>query len=493
MGMNMSDQEIEFGPLAQTPRQTRPRPDRNQQWAVVPCGEVASDDLPIFVDLDAMREMEGHARSDRRVELGGVLLGGQFDDPAGRPFVLVQESLRARYYENSKGSFKFTHDTWSDITSRREQFPPDMQMMGWYHTHPDWGVFLSGMDLFICEHFFNRPLDVALVIDPCRDQRGWFQWQEGPGAKVRPTSGFYLIASRHRRHELERYAAILEGRLPMTHHDHSPQTDLARSTYPVTVTNVSDPRSVWFALGLMGMLTVQLLVLMLLAWTIFSRSTDALGGTVPASPLSRGSESAAVSEAGPQGMVSDREATLARERIEAQRQLLDRVISILADEAPDDLVSQLDTQRGEIEHLQADLRAYRVLETRMQDQQQTLAQELDEAHRQQANLRGQVQTLQRSLAESRSQTNELQRQLASLRVAPAHDPSPQNIHSSTAAEDIPLLARLARWWLIAVAIALILVMMAAAHFVTRHRARHMGQSSGQSSGQSPGQSHSEST
>jgi proteasome lid subunit RPN8/RPN11 len=40
-------------------------------------------------------------------------------------------------------------------------------MVGWYHTHPDWGVFLSSMDMFICDNFFNK-LDVAYVIDPWR-------------------------------------------------------------------------------------------------------------------------------------------------------------------------------------------------------------------------------------------------------------------------------------------------------------------------------------
>ncbi len=485
----MADQEIEFGHLAQTPRLTRQRPDRNLQWAVVPCGEVDADDLPIFVDLDAMREMETHARSDLRVELGGVLLGGQFDDADGRPFVLVRDSLRARFYESSKGSFKFTHDTWSDITSRREQFPPDMQMVGWYHTHPDWGVFLSGMDLFICENFFNRPLDVALVIDPCRDQRGWFQWQEEPGAKVRPTSGFYLIASRHRRGELKRYAASLEGRLSMSPQDFSPEANLAGSTYPVTVTNVADPRGVWFALGLMGLLTVQLVVLVMLVWAIFFRSSNASVGLFPDATRSPGSPSATVPGSGSTDVISDWQTVLAGERIEAQRQLLDRVIATLADGTPHDLVSQLDAQREQIEHLQADLRAYRVLETRLQDQQQTLARELDEAHGQQAMLQDRLQTLQGLLAESRSRTNELEREIASVRQATAsHETPPETVVSANATNGAPLLARLARWWVIAVAVALMLVMVAAAHFVTRHRARHVVPS-----GQSSGQSHSEST
>ena len=179
-------------------RYARPRPDDDRHYAVAPVGDPNEADLPIFVDLDVALEMEEHALSNTDVELGGVLLGGQYHDPQGRPFVLVTDSLRAQHYESTKGSFKFTHDTWQEITRQRDQFGPDVQMVGWYHTHPGWGVFLSGMDLFICEHFFNRPLDVALVIDPCRDERGLFQWSDDQPRRVRQTSGFYLVASRFR-------------------------------------------------------------------------------------------------------------------------------------------------------------------------------------------------------------------------------------------------------------------------------------------------------
>src|SRR5687767_8759547 len=155
--------------------------------------------------------MEDHAQSDTTVELGGVLLGGHYEDNDGQPFVVVTDSLRAQHYESTKGSFKFTHDTWSQITRERDEFSDDLQMVGWYHTHPDWGVFLSGMDMFICDNFFNKPLDVALVIDPCRDDRGFFQWTGDPSQRKRRLGGFYLIGSRFRAAEIEHDAVQLEG------------------------------------------------------------------------------------------------------------------------------------------------------------------------------------------------------------------------------------------------------------------------------------------
>src|SRR5205085_1976893 len=182
--------EIQFGEVEQAAPARALRPDENRHFAVVAYGEPEPGDLPIYVDLDVFADMEEHAQSDTSVELGGVLLGGTYEDEQSRPFVVITDSLRAQHYESTKGSFKFTHDTWAAITRERDQFPAELKMVGWYHTHPDWGVFLSGMDMFICDNFFNKQLDVAYVIDPCRGDRGMFQWTSDPQHRVQRTGGF---------------------------------------------------------------------------------------------------------------------------------------------------------------------------------------------------------------------------------------------------------------------------------------------------------------
>lgn len=206
----MMESEMEFGEVCQPRREPRERPESNGLWHVHPVFSPEPCDLSIYVDVDVMRELWSHARFDTGVELGGVLLGGQYEDELGRPFVVVSECLRARHFEATKGSFKFTHETWEDITRERTKLGEDLQMVGWYHTHPDWGVFLSGMDLFICDHFFNRPLDVALVLDPCRGEVGFFQWTADPRERTRRTGGFQLFGSRLRQSELEQLALEME-------------------------------------------------------------------------------------------------------------------------------------------------------------------------------------------------------------------------------------------------------------------------------------------
>ncbi len=261
------DSGIQFGKLEREGPRPRTRPDRDRQFAVVGCGVRDEADLPIFVDLDVMREMEGHARTNTHVELGGVLLGGKFIDEAGEPFVVVSESLRAEHYEATRGSFKFTHETWARITRDREDFPAELQLVGWYHTHPDWGVFLSGMDLFICDHFFSDELDVALVIDPCRGDRGWFHWSGQSAARAkRRVEGYYLFANRYRRGELLHFARELAEVNP-AYYDPRYEASLGESDMQPVV-HLHQPQSGGQTIALMGMLTIQTLVLALLAWRV---------------------------------------------------------------------------------------------------------------------------------------------------------------------------------------------------------------------------------
>ena len=75
------------------------------RYSVVAYGSPGGQDLPIFVDLDVLADMEAHAESDTSVELGGVLLGGQYEDDQGAPFVVITFALRAQHYKATKGSF----------------------------------------------------------------------------------------------------------------------------------------------------------------------------------------------------------------------------------------------------------------------------------------------------------------------------------------------------------------------------------------------------
>lgn len=206
--MNQAD-GIEFGDVKyREPRKQR-RPDRDAARACLAYSLPQPGELAIFLDLGPADAIERHALSDTSVELGGILLGWEcVDDQTGEPFVWITQSLEARHYANTQASFTYTHDSWEEITRERDRLFPDLDIVGWYHTHPDFGIFLSGHDLFIQEHFFAQPLQVAYVVDPIRQTRGFFQWRE---REVEPVGGFHLSAGRAERPALARFVNELEN------------------------------------------------------------------------------------------------------------------------------------------------------------------------------------------------------------------------------------------------------------------------------------------
>jgi hypothetical protein len=70
----------------------------------------------------------------------------------------------------------FTQDTWEHIYKTKDAQYPEHRIVGWYHSHPGFGVFLSDHDTFIHKNFFSSPLQVAWVYDPLSDEEGCFGW-----------------------------------------------------------------------------------------------------------------------------------------------------------------------------------------------------------------------------------------------------------------------------------------------------------------------------
>jgi hypothetical protein len=71
---------------------------------------------------------------------------------------------------------------------------PNDRIVGWYHSHPGFGIFLSEMDQFIHDNFFNEAWQIAYVDDPIDGDRGVFVWEKG--AAVRRD---YLLESKSMR------------------------------------------------------------------------------------------------------------------------------------------------------------------------------------------------------------------------------------------------------------------------------------------------------
>lgn len=140
-------------------------------------GQIGQDRVRVFLTQSALETMNQHAASEPHHEIGGVMVGSVAHD--AQTFVIVEAAIRGQHMTHTRGSVTFTHDSWAAIYREIDASYPDKRIVGWYHSHPGFGIFLSEHDLFIHRNFFSAPWQVAFVTDPKARTCGLFTWQDG--------------------------------------------------------------------------------------------------------------------------------------------------------------------------------------------------------------------------------------------------------------------------------------------------------------------------
>ena len=135
--------------------------------------------VDILMDEPALRASQAHALSSMNREVAGVLVGPRPEkQPDGRYVVHVIDTIVAKHTVMQGASVTYTPESWRYMTDKLwEKYPDDTAVIvGWYHTHPGFGIFLSGMDLFIHQNFFTQIWHIAYVLDPRARTSGFFSW-----------------------------------------------------------------------------------------------------------------------------------------------------------------------------------------------------------------------------------------------------------------------------------------------------------------------------
>ncbi len=133
--------------------------------------------VEVNIDASIAEQIKQYTLSDTSREMGGLLLGTYTEAP-GYFYIQIKAAIEARYTEAGQSTLTFTHESWDYMNKKRERRYPQLKVMGWFHSHPDFGIFLSSHDIFIQQNFFNLPWLVAYVVDPLGDKAGVFGWQD---------------------------------------------------------------------------------------------------------------------------------------------------------------------------------------------------------------------------------------------------------------------------------------------------------------------------
>ena len=148
--------------------------------------------VQVFFAQSAYVKCVEHTESDLSSEVGGLLVGEiRTDSSRGQTYILIEDIIPAQFTESSGTHVTFTQNSLVHLNQQLDELFPGKRTVGWYHTHPGLGVFLSGHDVWLHRHFFPDPSQVALVVDPEFSQAGFFCWQKD--FKLDPThySGFF--------------------------------------------------------------------------------------------------------------------------------------------------------------------------------------------------------------------------------------------------------------------------------------------------------------
>jgi len=132
----------------------------------------------VYFGDDVHTAISAHAAEDTSIEICGVLVGEWKKDADG-PYAHISHFIRCNDAASKNTEVTFTHQSWSQINDEMDSKYSDKRIVGWYHSHPDFGIFLSDRDMFIQEHFFSGPGQIAYVVDPVRKVEGVFEWRSG--------------------------------------------------------------------------------------------------------------------------------------------------------------------------------------------------------------------------------------------------------------------------------------------------------------------------
>jgi proteasome lid subunit RPN8/RPN11 len=113
-------------------------------------------------------------------EIGGFLLGNRYRCPnTGRNYIIIDQEVAAQFTHATSVSLALTVEAWSQLHNDLGGRYRGKTLVGWYHSHPKMSVFLSSWDVDVHNLRFPRDWQTALVIEPEKQEGGFFIRRSG--------------------------------------------------------------------------------------------------------------------------------------------------------------------------------------------------------------------------------------------------------------------------------------------------------------------------
>lgn len=139
----------------------------------------SEDKLDLYVSKLAEEKIRNHAMSgaDQRLEVMGFLLGNVYQH-GGTIYSLVRD-VATTDLEASSVRVRFQPEAMERLFESIDDCGFSYLLVGWYHSHPGHGCFLSPTDVDTQRAMFSKSYHSALVIDPLRREIEAFRIENG--------------------------------------------------------------------------------------------------------------------------------------------------------------------------------------------------------------------------------------------------------------------------------------------------------------------------
>lgn len=155
---------------------------------ILPVGERVEENKNIYISQSVYKEIQKFTKNKTTNESGGMLVGTIIEE-FGKTNIVISGFVEAKYSDATPTTLKFTHQTWEYVHKEIEKKHKGKKILGWIHTHPDFGIFLSEYDKFIHQNFFSEDYQIAYVVDPIQMIEGFYFWING---NIEKCKGFYI-------------------------------------------------------------------------------------------------------------------------------------------------------------------------------------------------------------------------------------------------------------------------------------------------------------
>jgi proteasome lid subunit RPN8/RPN11 len=126
-----------------------------------------------YLTMSAFNTIQDHIgwgirTHDNTVEQGGILLGHAYRNPdTSVVYAIAEQAISGRSARGTAGYLEITHETWKEMLDSVDRMHTDLQLIGWYHTHPNnLDVFMSGTDQTTQQRLFGNDWQFAIVLNP---------------------------------------------------------------------------------------------------------------------------------------------------------------------------------------------------------------------------------------------------------------------------------------------------------------------------------------